>query len=437
MRELKGFTFIELVMTLAIVAIMSSLALSFSEAFLQDNRISTANNSLISSINLARSVAVTRGQRASICASRDGASCTGTAWELGWIVFTDSGVAGVVDGTDQVVKISNKTGIGVSVSSNNTFIQFKPQGTIASVCVECFDQTTRQHLGLLLRTALARMSPISLAFASEDSSDSSDDSESKSSSESEESSESKSSDDRDDASGSSENLDKESTIKCIAPESQVKDEREGSSGSKQSDSDSDKSSAVLGIEQYTHYAANIIEQLSPLASAYASDDATSSESADTGEKSDSDKSSDSKSDDSEASGTSGASENSDSSDRSEENKPSRATCDDGSSTASSSKGSAPQGSSASSAATSNPATTTGSSGSAMSASVAPPFVTADSAVSESVTALAAAANPTSSGQKPLPDSTFLICDSSKAAEFGGLIFVSKIGRVMRKRVSCN
>ena len=241
MQSLKGFSLIELIITLAVVAIMTSMALTFSGAFLQDNRMSTANNDLIGSINLARSVAISRGQRASICSSSNGSSCTGTAWELGWIVFTDSGVAASIDGNDKIIKVSDMAGIEISVSGSVNFIQFKPQGSTASICVDCYDNTNLPRIDTAFAAVFKNLSFISSAIASEGSSESSDNSGSSG------------------GSGSSK-ANKVPTVRCVVPDSEVKAGDSGSSGGSGSSSGSSNS------------ALNIFEQLSPISSAHASID---------------------------------------------------------------------------------------------------------------------------------------------------------------------
>jgi len=79
-------TLIELMVTIAILAILLGLAVpSFNDAMLSTKLSSTANN-LIASTHLARSEAIKRNGQVSLCVSTDGATCTAGNWEQGWIV---------------------------------------------------------------------------------------------------------------------------------------------------------------------------------------------------------------------------------------------------------------------------------------------------------------------------------------------------------------
>lgn len=248
MNHNRGFTLIELIISLAVVAILSSMVITFSSAFLQDNRMSLANNDLVGSISLARSAAVSRGSDVTICASNDGASCTATAWELGWIVFSDSSANGVVDGTDQILKVNNQVGIDISVSGGSNFITFKPMGSVASACVDCFDKPIKQRLDDIFVAAIKNLTPVTSAYASG-------------------SSGSSGSGGSGSSGGSSGGSGSGPSAKCVAPSSQAKSGGSGSSGG--SGGGSGSSSASLGIQQYSDYALSVLQQLSPISSAYA------------------------------------------------------------------------------------------------------------------------------------------------------------------------
>lgn len=90
MRTLKGFTLIELMVTLAIAVIVLTVGVPSFMATIQNNRITTTVNDFVSDLNLARSEAIKRGSRVTLCKSADGNSCTQSGdWSQGWILFSD------------------------------------------------------------------------------------------------------------------------------------------------------------------------------------------------------------------------------------------------------------------------------------------------------------------------------------------------------------
>lgn len=91
MMQLQGgLTFIETMMTLVIAALAVVIAVPSYQSVMQINRLSAGSNALSGSLHLARSEAVLRGQRVTMCVSNDGRTCSTTGdWHHGWIVFHD------------------------------------------------------------------------------------------------------------------------------------------------------------------------------------------------------------------------------------------------------------------------------------------------------------------------------------------------------------
>lgn len=105
-RRQRGFTILELMMTIAVIAVIAGFAAPSFLSTIRDNRIVTDNNELIATLAFARSEAIKRGQRVTVCPSADQASCAGGGgWEQGWIAFVDPTGVGTVDAGEPVLRV--------------------------------------------------------------------------------------------------------------------------------------------------------------------------------------------------------------------------------------------------------------------------------------------------------------------------------------------
>jgi type IV fimbrial biogenesis protein FimT len=93
-RQKTGFTLIELVVTVALLAILLALAGPPLRELVLNNRRATQINDLMVSLNLARAEAVKRGETTFVCVSnaeeRPDCDARNVAWERGWLVVVDS-----------------------------------------------------------------------------------------------------------------------------------------------------------------------------------------------------------------------------------------------------------------------------------------------------------------------------------------------------------
>jgi len=127
----KGITLIELMITIAIAAVLISLAAPNLTASIQNNRMSAQVNELHAALNVARSEAVKRNDNVSVCRSSNGTSCTGN-WEDGWLVFVDADSDGSVDVGDDILRVQGALNGSGDLAFSETYVTFINNG-LASV----------------------------------------------------------------------------------------------------------------------------------------------------------------------------------------------------------------------------------------------------------------------------------------------------------------
>jgi type IV fimbrial biogenesis protein FimT len=85
-----GFTLIELMVTIAVLAILIALAMPSFASLINSNRLTAQSNEVVAALQFARVEAVRQNRRAIVCGSANGTSCSNsTAWNTGWLTYLD------------------------------------------------------------------------------------------------------------------------------------------------------------------------------------------------------------------------------------------------------------------------------------------------------------------------------------------------------------
>lgn len=116
-----GFTLIELMAVLTVAAIVLTLGVPSFQEIIKNNRFATQANRLIGSINLARSEAIKRGVRVTLCKSNDGENCVSSnGYEQGWIVFSDQDENATFDNNnEELIRVVGPTSGGLVIEGTS------------------------------------------------------------------------------------------------------------------------------------------------------------------------------------------------------------------------------------------------------------------------------------------------------------------------------
>lgn len=134
----RGFTLIELLMTMGILVILFAIGAPQLQTFLIQRTVESQADAFADSVRLARSEAIKRGVRVSMCASANPAAAVpvcaaaGAAdWSQGWLVWVDDvAPARSYNAGETIVKVQqafNSSG-NMASSGGNAVISFTQNG---------------------------------------------------------------------------------------------------------------------------------------------------------------------------------------------------------------------------------------------------------------------------------------------------------------------
>lgn len=129
MSRQHGLTLLELLVTLAIAAIVLSQALPAFSALVAHNRRTTVLNRFVTALQYARSESLKRGDYVALCKSADGVQCMSSSyWDEGWLVFVDDDRDRTYDASETLLRQFPALDSGMLARANRNVFTLRPFG---------------------------------------------------------------------------------------------------------------------------------------------------------------------------------------------------------------------------------------------------------------------------------------------------------------------
>jgi type IV fimbrial biogenesis protein FimT len=168
----RGFTLIELMVTLSIAAVLMVVAVPSLTAYKRNAELTSATNTLLAALNAARGEAMKRGMNTMVVPTDNG-----TDWKTGWVVFVDQDRTQTYDASADVTVLSQSplpgyftaSGTGTA-KANPPYVMFDASGysklknagfssltfTLARSDLSGTEQTEQTRLIVIAKTGRAR-----------------------------------------------------------------------------------------------------------------------------------------------------------------------------------------------------------------------------------------------------------------------------------------
>lgn len=139
-----GFTLIELMVTISILAILLGIAVPAFTSFITSNRLSGQINELVGDLSFARSEAGARSRAVRLCIAATATTCatSGSDWSLGRILWVDLNGSNSLDSSTELLKyVATLEGSATLTAAGfpSTFtISYLPTGVLSSTSAGTF-----------------------------------------------------------------------------------------------------------------------------------------------------------------------------------------------------------------------------------------------------------------------------------------------------------
>lgn len=131
----RGYTLVELLVVLTTSSILLTIAVPGYAFLVNTSRLASVTNDLVTALHLARSEAIKRGMRVTVCKTSNAMAVppvcdTTTSWQQGWLVFVDGGTKGVIDSGDTLLRVQDPVSQSATITTSNygSYISYLPSG---------------------------------------------------------------------------------------------------------------------------------------------------------------------------------------------------------------------------------------------------------------------------------------------------------------------
>jgi type IV fimbrial biogenesis protein FimT len=133
MARITGFTLVELMVTIAVLAIVVTVGVPSFQSSIANKRLSAGANDFVSALQFAKTNALTTNATTTMCTKKANEEQCDPAgfWSNGWLVFLDVNANGKLDGSETILSTHDRlhSSLSLSVSADLEYsIRFRPNG---------------------------------------------------------------------------------------------------------------------------------------------------------------------------------------------------------------------------------------------------------------------------------------------------------------------